>query len=249
MNPSFPGSALQTDHSPVEDEQMMQASMSSGSEIASTGHAAPHSILKQLVELHPDLRDRLFHQLLTHLETDQIQALVELGLQELGDRRRRTALSTPQTHLLLKKDYSYRERGLQEPTQYYVYLRRRKPKLDRYIGALFYIPQGCTLSYSQDDNGRILFHSPRCFQLRDSRNPAVIKIVRLIALEPPSSEYTFDKQQNDTPNIILHLEYLEPATHQLLSHEEYPFPLCMYEKGTLDRYRWEVSPVLDQTEV
>jgi hypothetical protein len=144
----------------------------------------------------------------------------------------------------LKKDYSYQERGLSEPTQYYVYLRRRQPKLDRYIGTLFYVPQGCTLSYFLDAEGRIVFNPPHnLFQLRDSTNPELTQLVRLLCLQPPPSDYTFTKQQNDTPEIYLHLEYLDPETYQPLKKQAYPFPVCMHEGGRLDRYRWEVEAV------
>jgi hypothetical protein len=65
--------------------------------------------------------------------------------------------------------------------------------------------------------------------------------VRLVCLEPPPPDYTFTKQQNDTPEIYLRLEYLDPLTHQPIAEETYPFPFCMYEGGMLDRYRWDVS--------
>lgn len=204
-------------------------------------------LLAQAMQLQPKDKVTLVRKLVSQLGTDHIQAILEFGLREIGERHRQgpTAASTEHnTRLLLKKDYSYQTRGLIEPEQYYVYLRRRKPKLDRYIGTLFYIPQGCALSYFVDAAGRIIFNPPHnVFQLRDSQNPSHVQIVRLICLEPPPPDYTFTKQQNDTPAIHLHLEYLDPKTYQLLTQQTYPFPLCMYEGEPLDRYRWQVSTV------
>ncbi|MBD2020181.1 hypothetical protein H6F43_08275 [Leptolyngbya sp. FACHB-36] len=204
-------------------------------------------LLDQAIQLQPKAKVALIRKLISQLETESIQTVLEFGLREIGDRHRRSTPSATVSHntrLLLKKDYSYHARGLSEPTQYYVYLRRRKPKLDRYIGTLFYIPQGCVLSYFLDAEGRIIFNPPHnVFQLRDSTNSAVVQIVRLICLEPPPPDYTFTKQQNDTPAIHLHLEYLDPKTYQPIAKQTYPFPVCMYEGGRLDRYRWEVSTV------
>ncbi len=190
----------------------------------------------------------LIRKLLTQLDNEQIQTLLEFGLREIGDRSRRghtTAAVDSQTRLLLKKDYSYQDRGLQEPTQYYVYLRRRQPKLDRYIGALFYVPAGCSLSYGADAAGYLNFNPPHnTFRLQDCKNPTVTRVVRLVGLQPPPPDYTFTKQQNDTPAILLHLEDLDPQSYQPLERQTYPFPACMYEGGELDRYRWEVSKLL-----
>ncbi len=205
-----------------------------------------NSVVEQVAQLQVKAKAALVRQLITQLETDQIQSILEFGLQEISDRHRKAAtLSiTHNTRLLLKKDYSYQDRGLSEPTQYYVYLRRRKPKLDRYIGTLFYLPQGCTLSYGLDEAGRILFNPPHnVFQLQDADHPEVIQVVRLLYLEPPPPDYTFDKQQNDAPEIRLHLEYLDSKTYQPIAKQAYPFPGCMYEGGKLDRYRWQVSIV------
>jgi hypothetical protein len=203
-------------------------------------------MLAHVSQLKAKAKVALIHRLLTQLEADQIQTILEFGLREIGDRHRRgTSSENHNTRLLLKKDYSYQDRGLSEPTQYYVYLRRRKPKLDRYIGTLFYVPQGCTLDYFLDVEGRMVFKPPHnVFQLRDSTNPAVNQVVRLLCLEPPLPSYTFDKQQNDTPDIHLHLEYLDPKTHQPIAKQAYPFPACMHEGGRLDRYRWDVTPIV-----
>lgn len=201
-------------------------------------------LFEQVSELNDKDKIALIHYLLSTLSAKQIQTVVELGVREIKESQRRGAAIQHNTRLLLKKDYSYQERGLDEPTQYYVYLRRRKPKLDRYIGALFYVPQGCTLAYHLDDSERIMFDPPHnVFQLKDTQNPGNYRVVRLICLVPPPPDYTFTKQQNDTPNITLHLEELDPITHQRLSQTAYPFPLCMHGGGKLDRYRWEVSPL------
>ncbi|MBE9008948.1 hypothetical protein IQ250_01845 [Pseudanabaenaceae cyanobacterium LEGE 13415] len=202
-------------------------------------------LLNRATQLTPKAKVALIRKLLTQLEPDSIQAIVEFGLEEISSRHRSGSSSIEHnTRLLLKKDYSYQTRGLSEPTQYFVYLRRRKPKLDRYIGALFHVPQGCTLSYFLDTEERLIFNPPHnVFELRDSKNSERLQVVRLICLEPPAPDYTFDKQQNDTPNIQLHLEYLHPQTYQLISKQSYPFPKCMYEGGELDRYRWEVSAI------
>jgi hypothetical protein len=227
---------------PLPQSQPSETGDALASEAA--GHA---DVFEQAVRLHARTKVALIRKLLTQLDTNQIQAVLEYGLREIGDRHRRGVSSTSANHhtrLLLKKDYSYQERGLDQPTQYYVYLRRRKPKLDRYIGALFYIPEGCTLSYFLDAEGRIIFNSPHnVFQLRDCSNPAIVQVVRLICLEPPPPDYTFTKQQEDVPEIRLHLEYLDPLTHQSIARQAYFFPACMHEGGRLDRYRWEVSTV------
>lgn len=213
--------------------------------------APHHTIILQASKLTVRTKVALIRKLMTQLDAEQIQAILEFGLQEISDRRRHgnsTSL-TPNTRLLLKKDYSYQERGLSEPTQYYVYLRRRKPKLDRYIGALFYLPQGCTLSYYLDPEGQIIFNPPHnVFQLQDAKNSAIIQIVRLLCLTPPPPEYTFAKQQNDIPDIQLHVEYLDSQTYQAIAKQVYPFPSCMYEGGRLDRYRWEVSTIVPSPE-
>jgi hypothetical protein len=208
---------------------------------------------EQASQLDSSVKAALIRRLITQLKADQIQAILEFGQQEIAERQHPTTVSPVSenrtTCLLLKKDYTYQDRGLSEPTQYYVYLRRRKPKLDRYIGTLFYVPKGCTLSYSPDVEGRIFFNPPHnVFQLKDFKNPSVLQVVRLICLEPPPADYTFAKQQDDVPEINLRLEYLHPKTFQSLVEESYPFPLCMYEGGKLDRYRWEVSTaVLSET--
>jgi hypothetical protein len=95
-----------------------------------------------------------------------------------------------------------------------------------------------------DEAGRILFNPPHnLFQLKDSTNPTASQWVRLVGLEPPPPDYTFDKQAHDTPDIRLLVEYLDPQTHQAIARQSYPFPGCMYEGGKLDRYRWEVSTI------
>lgn len=205
------------------------------------------ALVAQLASLSSKEKVALMHHWMAQLDSEQLQALIASGQQQLS------VLESPppvqsQTRLLLKKDYTYQQQGLSRPTQYYVYLRRRKPKLDRYIGTLFYVPEGCTLSYKVDAKGRVLFYPPHnLFQLKDTQNPTDVRLVRLLFLEPPPPDYTFTKQQNDSPQIHLHLEYLDPHTHQVLSQERYPFPFCMYEGGQLDRYRWEVSVVSSLT--
>ncbi|WAL59652.1 hypothetical protein [Thermocoleostomius sinensis] len=206
-------------------------------------------MLAQVNQLKSNAKLALIYELISELETEQIQSLLEFAQREITERQRLLSPSLPpsdrKTRLLLKKDYSYQNRGLSEPNQYYVYLRRRKPKLDRYIGTLFYIPQGCTLSYFPDAEGRVLFNPPHnTFQLKDANNPDLIRLVRLIGLEPPPSDYTFTKQQNDVPEIYLRLEYLDPHTYQSIGEKIYPFPFCMYEGGELDRYRWDVTTVV-----
>lgn len=203
-------------------------------------------LLDLAIQLPAKAKVALIRRLMSQLEPDHIQTVVESGLREIGDRHRKgLAASTSVEHntrLLLKKDYSYQARGLNEPTQYFVYLRRRKPKLDRYIGTLFHVPQGCALSYFLDAEERLIFNPPHnVFQLRDSKNPEIVQVVRLICLEPPPPDYTFAKQQNDMPEIQLHLEYLDLQTYQPIVKQTYPFPTCMYEGGKLDRYRWEVT--------
>lgn len=203
-------------------------------------------LLHTAMQLSPKAKVALIRKLMAQLEPSSIQAIVEFGLKEIGSRHHASAAAAIErnTRLLLKKDYSYQSRGLSEPTQYFVYLRRRKPKLDRYIGALFHVPQGCTLSYFLDAEERLIFNPPHnVFELRDSNDPAAIQVVRLICLEPPPPDYTFDKQQNDVPPIQLHLEYLHPQTYQPLFKQTYAFPKCMYGGGELDRYRWEVRAI------
>ncbi len=228
--------------------QFRQVELSQADRFLGDALSGSAKMLEPISQLEANAKVALIRALLTQLEPEHIQAIVEFGLREIGDRHHPEVLSALVNHntrLLLKKDYSYQDRGLSHPTQYYVYLRRRKPKLDRYIGALFYIPQGCTLSYRLDAEGRIIFNSPHnVFQLQDSTNPAIVQTVRLVCLEPPPADYTFDKQQNDTPEIYLRLDYLDPKTYQSVTQESYPFPNCMYEGGKLDRYRWEVSMVL-----
>lgn len=216
---------------------------------------AGQDALKRILQDHPGLEAQLapltleekaalMQQWMTQLERESLQALIAFGQQQLAAIPESPPAVQHQTRLVLKKDYTYQEQGLSQPTQYYVYLRRRKPKLDRYIGTLFYVPQGCSLSYKVDAEGRVLFYPPHnLFQLKDLQNPTEVRLVRLLCLEPPPPDYTFTKQKNDSPPISLHLEYLDPLTHQLLSQECYAFPACMYEGGPLDRYRWNVSVV------
>lgn len=206
-------------------------------------------LFRQLSQLDEVSKVLLIQRLIAQLNPEQIRSILEAGQQELIARQQQaTAAKNRKTRLLLKKDYSYQDRGLSEPTQYYVYIRRRKPKLDRYIGTLFYVPQGCTLSYDPDAEGRIQFHPPNnVFRLQDFKNPAVVQVVRLLCLEPPPPDYTFTKQQNDMPEIYLRLQYLDPHSYHPIAEESYPFPFCMYEGGMLDRYRWDVSTVMLST--
>lgn len=195
-------------------------------------------------QLSPSNKLLLIRQLITQLNSSQVQTIVEFGQKVLTEPDHyKTALTTHrETCLILKKDYTYQERGLSEPTQYYVYLRRRKPKLDRYIGTLFYLPQGCALSYISDAEGRILFQPPHnVFQLTDAKDASISQIIRLVGLEPPPADYTFTKQQVDTPQITLQVEYLEPVAWRISERRSLPFPSCMHEGGKLDRYRWDVS--------
>jgi hypothetical protein len=228
-----------------ESRQSLQANQTQP-EIALEGVLAGEAdVLDQAVQLLPKSKVALIRKLMTQLETDDIQAILDFGVREISDRRKQGTKSAAISHctrLLLKKDYSYQERGLSEPTQYYVYLRRRKPKLDRYIGTLFYVPQGCILDYFLDANGCIVFNPPHnVFRLQDCADPSTIQIVRLICLEPPPATYTFTKQQNDTPAIYLKLEYLHSKTYESVEQQTYAFPHCMYEGGELDRYRWDVQ--------
>lgn len=227
------------------NEELLQTVLDSEDLTLNGDRTSESVLLKSAAQLSPKAKIALVRRLISQLEPDHIQSIVEFGLKEIGSRHRHSVASIEHnTRLLLKKDYSYQTRGLNEPTQYFVYLRRRKPKLDRYIGALFHVPQGCALSYFLDTEERLIFDPPRnVFELRDSKNPSLSQIVRLICLEPPPPEYTFDKQQNDIPNIQLHLEYLHPQTYRPLSKQSYAFPKCMYEGGELDRYRWEVKEI------
>lgn len=239
--PSNPPQDVQAVSVPFGQSELANASEPLAGELAEDD-----GIFDEVSQLKAKAKVALIRRLLTQLEADQIQTVLEFGLREIGDRHRRgIAAEHHNTRLLLKKDYSYQDRGLEEPTQYYVYLRRRKPKLDRYIGTLFYVPQGCTLDYFLDLDGRMVFKPPHnVFQLQDCTNPAVHQVVRLLCLEPPPPGYTFDKQQNDTPAIQLQLEYLDPKTYQPIAKQTYPFPGCMHEGGRLDRYRWDVTPLL-----
>jgi hypothetical protein len=227
------------------NEELLQTALDSETLLLESDRASGSALLESATQLSAKAKVALIRKLISQLEPDNIQAIVEFGLKEIGNRHRHSAASVEHnTRLLLKKDYSYQNRGLSEPTQYFVYLRRRKPKLDRYIGALFHVPQGCALSYFLDTEERLIFNPPRnVFELRDSKDPNLSQVVRLICLEPPPPNYTFDKQQNDIPDIQLHLEYLHPQTYQSLSKHTYPFPKCMYEGGELDRYRWEVKAI------
>ena len=162
------------------DERLIQASTNSDLEATTEGGFQSQldptaSALEDEIERQSDLLDQsiqlsakakvaLIRRLMSHLEVDYIQSIVEFGLREIGDRHRHRAAASAivehNTRLLLKKDYSYQARGLAEPTQYFVYLRRRKPKLDRYIGTLFHVPQGCALSYFLDAEERLIFNPP-----------------------------------------------------------------------------------------
>jgi hypothetical protein len=213
------------------------------------GSAECTELLDQVDRLEVKDKIALICHLIAHLETSQIQQLLEFSQQEIATRQEHiqepTSATIRQTALLLKKDYSYQKRGLNKPTQYYVYLRRRKPKLDRYIGTLFYVDQGTTLSYQPDAEGRIIFTPPHnLFILTDIEDATIHQVVRLICLEPPPPDYTFTKQQDDTPEIYLHLEYLDFQSYELISEGTYAFPFCMYGGGALDRYRWNVSPLI-----
>lgn len=247
---------------PVDDERLAQAILGQPNEAASAPfHQAqpPESIdpvVNSFVEQHSELfaqieqlqveaKVALICKLMSNLDAHQIQAILEFGQREVRAPRSRAAVKdSRQTRLLLKKDYTYQERGLSQPTQYYVYLRRRKPKLDRYIGTLFYVPQGCTLSYQLDAEGRILFDSSQnVFQLQDAKDESQVRVVRLLGLDPPPPDYTFTKQQNDHPQIHLRLEYLDPKTHRPVVEKSLLFPFCMHEGGELDRYRWDVRVI------
>lgn len=203
------------------------------------------NLLRYVGQLSDQDRLLFMQQLIRQLSSTQLQSMCEIGQQELTSRRhcKLTATSIPrETALTLKKDYTYQDRGLSEPTQYYVYLRRRKPKLDRYIGTLFYVPTGCALTYVSDTDGHLVFQTPNnIFQLTDAKDSSLTKIVRLIRLEPPPANYTFTKQQQDTPAIHLRVEYLQPHTLMPIAEHCLPFPSCMHEGGVLDRYRWDVT--------
>lgn len=227
------------------NQELLQTELDPKDLMSECDRASESDLLKSTTQLSPKAKIALIQKLISQLEPDSVQAVVEFGLKEIANHHRRHVSSVEHnTRLLLKKDYSYQARGLSEPTQYFVYLRRRKPKLDRYIGALFHVPQGCALSYFLDTEERLIFNPPHnVFELHDSEQPNHTQVVRLICLEPPPPDYTFDKQQNDVPEIKLHLEYLHSQTYQLLSKQTYPFPRCMYEGGELDRYRWEVKAI------
>lgn len=192
-------------------------------------------------------KQALCQLLLTQLNTDQVREAVDFGKSELATREGKISSRKPQercTRLVLKKDYSFQKLNLADPTQYFVYLVRRKPKLDRYIGTLFYIPEGFPLSYFPDAEGRIVFTAPNnLFKLSDSQS-AQSQVVRLVSIDPPPPEYTFEKGQEDVPELYLRLDYLNPVTYELKASERYPYPACMYEGGKLDRYRWSVAPLV-----
>lgn len=190
-------------------------------------------------------KQTLCQLLLTQLSAEQAQEVIDFGKSELAAREGKVSSTRkpPErcTRLVLKKDYSFQKLNLAHPTQYFVYLVRRKPKLDRYIGALFYVPGGVPLSYFPDADGRIVFTPPNnIFKLVDSESSQV-QVVRLVAIEPPPSGYTFERGQEDSPEIYLSLDYLDPVSYDLLRSERYHYPTCMYEGGELDRYRWKVE--------
>lgn len=238
------GTAISERQQPQRTGRSTAQSLIAETEAPDRRFSGQDSLLEQASRLPPREKVSLVQQLLKQLEIKHIQTILEAGIEEIGDRQLPPSPTLHNTRLVLKKDYSYKNQGLTQPTQYYVYLRRRNPKLDRYIGALFYVPKGCALSYFLDGQERIIFNPPHnTFQLQDSTNSAIIQIVRLICLEPPPPEYTFAKQQSDVPAIYLHLEYLDPKTYQPTLRQSYPFPVCMHEGGKLDRYRWNVSPI------
>ncbi len=217
---------------------------------------SPLSSLEGQISRHTDLFDRvarldsqtkqtLCQLLLTQLSAEQTQEVIDFGKSDLAAREGKVSIARkpPErcTRLVLKKDYSFQKLNLAHPTQYFVYLVRRKPKLDRYIGALFYIPGGVPLSYFPDADGRIVFTPPNnIFRLVDSESSQV-QVVRLVAIEPPPSSYTFERGQEDIPEISLSIDYLDPVSYDLLRSERYHYPTCMYEGGELDRYRWKVE--------
>lgn len=231
--------------SELSPEQFHQAELAAVDAVLHSSSGCSGEVLSLINQLDSRSKMALVRKLITHLDTEQIKSVLEFSLREIGNRHSQGSSSIKaNTRLLLKKDYSYQAQNLQHPTQYYVYLRRRNPKLDRYIGTLFYIAQGCTLSYFLDASGSIVFNPPHnIFQLQDSSNPALVQVVRLLRLEPPPPDYTFTKQKSDTPDIRLHLEYLDVVTHEPIAKQIYPFPSCMHEGGRLDRYRWEVSVI------
>jgi len=209
-------------------------------------------LIQSAIELNPQEQLLFIKQLFKKLAPKQLQTALELGQQTLAHQQPQKSKATSiqrETVLTLKKDYTYQDRGLSEPTQYYVYLRRRKPKLDRYIGTLFYVPTGCVLNYVSDSVGHLVFEPPHnTFQLTDAKDPSVTKVVRLVRLEPPPADYTFTKQQQDTPAIRLLVEFLDPTTLKAIAKQSLPFPSCMHEGGVLDRYRWDVTVILLQLE-
>ncbi|NJR65561.1 MAG: hypothetical protein HC772_09985 [Leptolyngbyaceae cyanobacterium CRU_2_3] len=212
-------------------------------------YSASHSALFQSAsQLDLKTKQALCQLLLTQLGVEQAREILDFAKLELAAREGRVSMirKPPErcTRLVLKKDYSFQKLNLAHPTQYFVYLVRRKPKLDRYIGALFYIPQGFPLSYFPDAEGRIVFTPPNnLFKLIDSQSLKT-QVVRLVSVDPPPPDYTFDRGQEDTPEIFLCLDYLDPITYEPLASERYHYPSCMYEGGKLDRYRWKVEPLV-----
>jgi hypothetical protein len=255
--PPYPVAASQRTPEPVHKKTMASPTATDQGDLADDDPPpAQNSYVEKLLHYLLQLgdTDQLFilQQLFHQLNTKFLTTALETGQQELISRRtqKSTTASVPrETALTLKKDYTYQDRGLSEPTQYYVYLRRRKPKLDRYIGTLFYVPTGCVLNYISDSDGNLIFQAPHnVFQLTDAKNPTLTKVVRLIRLEPPPPDYTFTKQQQDTPAIALRVEFLQPLTLEAIAEQCLPFPSCMHEGGVLDRYRWDVTVITAQPE-
>ncbi|MBI4783774.1 MAG: hypothetical protein HY785_21030 [Oscillatoriophycideae cyanobacterium NC_groundwater_1537_Pr4_S-0.65um_50_18] len=217
-------------------------------QLSPEAHALRHSELFEMaLRLDPQAKQSLCQLLLTQLSAEQTREVIDFSRSELAAREGKGSLTRKPaercTRLVLKKDYSFQKLNLAHPTQYFVYLVRRKPKLDRYIGALFYVPSGVSLSYFPDAEGRIVFTPPHnVFKLVDSES-AQTQVVRLASIEPPPAEYTFERGQEDVPEIYLCLDYLDPVTYEWVRSERYHYPTCMYEGGKLDRYRWKVEPL------
>jgi hypothetical protein len=203
--------------------------------------------------LHPRQKVSLIRHLITRLPSHELEVLQKIIKDEEDERAQverqgiSEQLKTPVHRIKVKKDYSFRKFGLIHPQQYFISISAKyKIHGDIYLGVLFFVESGYALDYVPSKLGAIQFNSETSIFRLESSEGRQYKIVRLIMLTPPPSDYDVIKIKPETYKQVpcfLHVEILDDNL-QIMEREQYQFPNCMFRREAFDRDYWDiVTPI------
>lgn len=196
--------------------------------------AKAKAILRQLL---PQDRMDAIKEILFEMRTEHISAIREAIESEYQLREHLGEWSEAvlsEAKLEIKK-LSYQ--GSKTESKYsYVYVIKRSSSKGQSVGPLFHTINQHEYRYTLLDNGGIAFSSGEIFKLTSRDNPAQVRLIRLLKLDPPPLDYQFGNKLV----IPLHFENYHPQTREPVSRQSVPFPDCI-KSGTFQKKHWLVE--------